>query len=65
MLVLRIVGLLVAVAIGTSILAYLFSRDRRYLQLAWRIAKYALIFVFVLLVTFALERVLAPVAGVV
>ena len=52
MLLLRIVGLL------TGILAYLFTRDRRYLKLAGRIAKYALIFVFVVLALLLLERLI-------
>jgi hypothetical protein len=63
MLILRIVGVLVAVAIGASILAYLFSGDRRYLGLAWRIARYALLFLFVVLSLMFLERALGPVAG--
>lgn len=64
MLLLRLVLVLVAVAIGASILAFLFSQDRRYLGIAWRIAKYALLFVFILLALMFLERALAPVAGV-
>jgi hypothetical protein len=64
-LLLRVVLVLVAVAIGACILAYLFSQDRRYLAIAWRIAKLTLVFTFVLLALMFLERVLAPVAGVV
>lgn len=63
MLILRIVGVLVAVAIGASLLAFLFSGDRRYLFLAWRIARYALLFLFVVLSLMFLERALVPVAG--
>jgi hypothetical protein len=61
---LRVVLVLVAIFAGASIVAYLASGDRRYLALAWRIGKWALIFVFWLLALFFLERVLAPVAGV-
>ena len=56
MLLLRIVGLLTAIAIGSGILAYLFTQDRRYLRLAGRVAKYALIFVLVVLTLLILER---------
>lgn len=63
MLVLRIVGVLVVIAIGASILAYLFSRDRRYLSLAWRIVRYALLFLLVFLSLMFLERALGPVTG--
>ena len=58
MLLLRIVGLLTAIAIGAGICAYLLTRDRRYLQLAGRIAKYALIFALVLFALLAFERLL-------
>jgi hypothetical protein len=57
MFLLRIVGILTAIAIGSGIVAYLFSGDRRYLRLAWRITRYALIFAFVVLALMFLERV--------
>lgn len=58
MLFLRIVGILAAIAIGAGILAFLFTGEKRYLRLAWRIAKYALIFALVLFALLALERLL-------
>jgi len=58
MLLLRIVGILVVIAIGAGIVAYLLTRDRRYLSLAWRMAKYALIFALTLFVLLAAERLL-------
>jgi hypothetical protein len=58
MLLLRIVGVLTAIAIGAGILAYLLSGEKRYLRLAGRIAKYALIFVLVVMALMFLERVL-------
>ncbi|MEK7737289.1 MAG: hypothetical protein AAB319_05975 [Pseudomonadota bacterium] len=58
MLLLRIVAILTAIAIGSVILAFLFTRERRYLILAGRIAKYALILVLVVLALFFLERVI-------
>lgn len=57
MFLLRIVGVLTAIAIGSGIVAYLFSGDKRYLRLAGRIAKYALIFVLIVLALMFLERV--------
>ena len=57
MLLLRIVAVLTGIAIGSGIVAYLFSGDKRYLQLAWRITRYALIVVFVVLALMFLERV--------
>lgn len=58
MLILRIVGVLTAITIGAGILAYLLSGDRRYLRLSARMAKYALIFVLVILALMFLERVI-------
>ncbi|HZV54670.1 MAG TPA: hypothetical protein VFF82_07005 [Rhodocyclaceae bacterium] len=58
MLLLRIVGVLTAITIGAGILAYLFSGDKRYLHLSSRVAKYALIFVLVVLALMFLERVI-------
>lgn len=65
MFLLRAVLVLVATVVGASVLAYLFSRDRRYLGLAWRVTRWALIFVFILLALMFFERALAPVAGLV
>lgn len=56
MLLLRIVGLLTAIAIGSGIVMFLFSGDRRYLRLSGRIARYALIFALIVLALLALER---------
>ncbi len=58
MLILRIVGVLAVIAIGAGILAFLFTRDRRYLGFAWRVGKYALIFALIVLSLFFLERVI-------
>lgn len=57
MLLLRIVGVLTAIAIGAGIVAYLLSGEKRYLGLSARIAKYALIFTLVVLALMFLERV--------
>lgn len=59
MVLLRILGVLVVIAIGAGIVAFLFTRDSRYLALSWRITKYALIFALIILSLFFLERVVA------
>jgi hypothetical protein len=61
MFLLRIVGLLTAIAVGAGIAAFLLSGDRRYLGLSWRIAKYALIFALVLFALLAFERLIVMV----
>lgn len=57
MLLLRIVGVLVAIVVGAGIVSFLFTRDRRYLKLSWAVTKYALVFTLLVLVLMALERV--------
>ena len=59
MLLARIVGLLAAIGIGAGIVAFLLTRDRRYLGFAGRIARYALMLALVYLVLLFLERVIA------
>jgi len=50
----RVLGLLVAVALGGCVVMYLLSGERRYLRHGWRIFKYAVfLFAFVLLLIFA------------
>ncbi len=58
MLLLRIVAILTVIAIGSGILAFLVTREQRYLRRAGRITKYALIFSFVVLALLALERLI-------
>jgi hypothetical protein len=56
MLVLRLVGLLVLIAIAGSIALYLFTRNRRYLAFAWRVFQFAFVFLLVFMALYVLER---------
>lgn len=58
MFVLRIVGILTAIAIGSGILAWLITRDRRYLVLSGRLAMGALAFALFVLLLLAAERLI-------
>ena len=61
MLLVRVLGLLVAVALGVCVLMYMVSGERRYLRYAWQTFKYALFLaVLVLLLLFG-ERLLVAV----
>lgn len=61
MLLLRVLGLLVAVALGACVLMYMLTGERRYLGYAWQTFKYALfVFVLILLLFFG-ERLLVVV----
>lgn len=63
MFALRILAYLAVAGIGTSLIAYVVSRDRRYLRYGWRILQYGVIFALVLFALMALERLIlvAPV----
>jgi hypothetical protein len=58
MLLLRVVGILAAITIGSGLVAWVFTRDRRYLQLVGRVAIAALLLVLLVLVLMAAERLL-------
>lgn len=61
MLLLRVLGLLAAVAIAACVLMYMMTRERRYLRYAWVTFKYGLfLFVLVLLLFFG-ERLLVAI----
>ena len=57
MLVLRLIGILALIAIVGSIALYLFTRNRRYLTVAWRVFQFAFVFLLVFLALYVLERV--------
>ena len=56
MVVLRLIGILVLIAIVGSLALYLLTRNRRYLTLAWRVFQFAFVFLVVFLALYALER---------
>jgi len=56
MIVLRLVGLLVLIAIVGSLAFYLFTRNRRYLTFAWRVFQFAFVFLLVFMALYVLER---------
>ncbi len=57
MLLLRIVGSLVLVTMGVSIVTFLLTKDARWLRFAWQVLKYGLVFAAAVFVLLALERV--------
>ena len=58
MLVLRVLGLLAAIGITAGLVSWLFTRDRRYLQISWRIGQAALAVALIVMVLLAGERIL-------
>jgi len=57
-LLVRIIGLLTAIALGTSVLLWLMTGERKWLTLAWRIFRVAVSVVLVMLLLFLGERLL-------
>jgi len=60
-LVLRVLGLLVAVALGGCVLMYVMTSERKYLLFAWLIFKYALFLFVAILFLFLGERLLVAI----
>jgi len=55
-LLLRIIGLLSAIALGSSVLLWLMTGERKWLTLAWRIFRVAVFVVLLILLLFLGER---------
>jgi hypothetical protein len=58
MLLLRVIGLLAAIGLGVSVLMYMLSGEHKYLRFAWRLFKYSLFVVVLILLLFLGERLL-------
>ena len=56
MLVLRIVGFLVLITIGASLVMYLLTRNRRYVTFAWQVLKYGMVMAIIVLSFVLFER---------
>ncbi|MBI2289186.1 MAG: hypothetical protein HYU73_02380 [Betaproteobacteria bacterium] len=56
MFVLRVVGFLILITIGASLVTYVLTRNRRYLTFAWQALKYGMVMVIVVLMFILFER---------
>jgi len=56
MLVLRILGALLVIALGASAAVYLVTKDRRWLRFSWQLFKVGILIVLIILSLMALER---------
>jgi len=54
--VLRVVGFLILITIGASLVTYVLTRNRRYLTFAWQALKYGMVMVIVVLTFILFER---------
>jgi hypothetical protein len=56
MLVLRILGALLVIALGLSTAVYLVTKDRRWLRFIWQLFKVGVLIILIILLLMALER---------
>jgi hypothetical protein len=58
---LRVIGFLVLIAIGASVVTFLVTKDRRWLRFGWQVLKYSVIVALIGLAFLALERLILAV----
>lgn len=58
LIVLRVIGFIVLLTIGASIVTALLTADRRWLRFAWQVTKFALVLAGVVMAFFVFERLL-------
>ncbi|HEY6821995.1 MAG TPA: hypothetical protein VI321_08230 [Burkholderiales bacterium] len=61
MLILRILGLATALALGVTVLLWAMTGERKWLRLAWRLFRYAVFAIALVLLLFLAERLLVMV----
>lgn len=57
MYVLRLLAVIMIIAMGVGLLAFVFTRDSKYLAFAWRLFRYGIIFALIVFALMFLERV--------
>ncbi len=57
MFILRILAVLVVIAVGGGVVAYLMTRQQKYLRFSWRVFRYSLIVALLVFALMALERI--------
>jgi len=60
-LLVRLLGLLTAIGLSVAVLLYMVTAERKYLRFAWRLFKYALFAIVVVLLMFLFERLLVSI----
>ena len=56
MFVLRLLGFLVLITIGASLVTYLLTKNRRYITFAWQVLKYGVVMAIIVLTFILFER---------
>lgn len=58
MFVLRVVGFLVLITVGSSLVVYLLTKNRRYVTFAWQVLKYGMVMAIIVLACLLFERLI-------
>ncbi|MDE2441986.1 MAG: hypothetical protein KGP14_13265 [Betaproteobacteria bacterium] len=56
MWLLRLLAVVVVIAIGTSLMVYVFTANRNYLAFSWRLFRYAVVFALLIFALMFVER---------
>ena len=56
--VLRVVGFLILITIGASLVTYLLTRNRCYLTFSWQVLKYGMVMAIIVLAFILFERLM-------
>jgi hypothetical protein len=56
MWLLRLLAVIVVIAIGAGLLAYVFTGNRKYLAFSWRLFRYAVVFALLVFALMFVER---------
>ncbi|MFZ5583634.1 MAG: hypothetical protein ACOZCK_13345 [Pseudomonadota bacterium] len=57
MFLLRILAVLTVIAVAAGVVAYVFTRQTRYLNFSWRVFRYSLMLALLIFALLVLERV--------
>ena len=58
MVVFRLIAILLLLAIGLALVLYLFTRNRRFLTIAWRLFQFGVVIAIMFMALFVLERLI-------
>lgn len=58
MFVLRVVGFLILITVGASLVVYLLTKNRRYVTFAWQVLKYGMLMAIIVLACLLFERLI-------
>ena len=58
MVVARLIAILLLLAIGLALVLYLFTRNRRFLSIAWRLFQFGVVIAIMFMALFVVERLI-------